>query len=191
MADGRRIGIFDEMMRRGFTLIEIMVVIAIVAIVMTAGIPSVYRALQRDDLARAMNDTIEGCKTARDRAILQGIPYEFVVDPENSEFNVVAAPQKARRGESSVTGGGGESKSVSSGAPYAAFPRKFAHEVIIELADVNFVNLMQNAGEHGVARVKFFPNGTSDEFTIVYNFKGKQRTVMLDTVTGIASEYIK
>jgi len=57
---------------RGFTLIEIMIVLAIIMIIMTIGVPSVMRGLTRDDLSRAMNDTIEGCKTARDRAILQG-----------------------------------------------------------------------------------------------------------------------
>src|SRR6188768_3288768 len=77
---------------RGFTLIEIMIVIAIMAIVMTIGVPSIYRAMRRDDLARAMNDTVEGCKTARDRAILQGVPYEFVVS-EGGQLN--ARPRRA------------------------------------------------------------------------------------------------
>ena len=50
-----------------FTLIEIMIVMAIVAIILSMGVPSMMRAMEKDDLARAVRDVIEGCKTARDR----------------------------------------------------------------------------------------------------------------------------
>src|SRR5436190_1678305 len=144
--------------KTAFTLIEIMIVIAIMAIVMAVGIPSMYRAMQKDELARAMNDTIEGCKMARDRAILQGIPYEFVVKSEGGELNVMPAPQRGPRGEETGTGA---SKGDVTGSTYAAFPRKLGEDVMVQLVDVNFNDLMQ-APE---ARVKFYPNGTSDEFT--------------------------
>jgi prepilin-type N-terminal cleavage/methylation domain-containing protein len=178
---------------RGFTIIEIMVVIAIMAIVMAVGIPSMYRALQRDDLARAVNDTVEGCKMARDRAILQGIPYEFVVKGA-SELNVAPASQKkvmeenqdSSQPETTDSSDHGTSPSNSE-SPASGFPRKLAEEVEIQLLDVNFHDHMRG-GTAEDARVKFFPNGTSDEFTIVYNFKGKQRTIQLDIVTGLATE---
>src|SRR4051794_23869388 len=83
--------------RGGFTLIEIMIVLAIIMVIMTMGVPSVIRGLSRDDLSRAMNDTVEGCKTARDRAILHGVPYEFVLTSEG-QMNVNALPPP--RGES-------------------------------------------------------------------------------------------
>jgi len=175
---------------RGFTLVEIMIVVAIMAIVMAVGIPSMYRALQKDDLARAMNDTIEGCKMARDRAILQGVTYQFVVKSEGGELNVLPAPPKAVRrspDEPEETASTPKTDSSTAGSTYAAFPRKLGEDIKVELVDVNFVDLMQ-APE---AVVKFYPNGTSDEFTIVYGLGGKQRTVMVDIVTGLASEYKK
>ena len=58
---------------------------------------------------------------------------------------------------------------------------------MVQLVDVNFVEMM----DEPEARVRFYPNGTSDEFTIVYSWHGKQRTVMLDVVTGLAEEYRK
>lgn len=173
-------------------MIEIMIVIAIMAIVMTVGIPSMYRAFQKDDLAKAVHDTIEGCKAARDRAILQGIPYEFVIKAESGEMNVVPAPGPVRggRGNDFESAGAGEAASASgatnnansSGAPYATFPRKLGEDVMVQLVDVNFTELM-DAPE---ARARFYPNGTSDEFTIVYAWHGKQETVKLDVVTGMA-----
>jgi Tfp pilus assembly protein FimT len=163
---------------------EIMIVIAIIAIIMTTGIPSMVRALQRDDLARAVHDTIEGGKTARDRAILQGIPYEFVLR-ENGEMDVRALPPEQRI--SMTVDSKAASTAKLQGAPYSGFPRKLGEDVMIQMVDVNFVNHMQDAE----ARVRFFPNGTCDEFTVVYAWKGKQRTVMADIVTGEVTEFVR
>jgi prepilin-type N-terminal cleavage/methylation domain-containing protein len=168
---------------RGFTLIEIMIVISIVAIFMTVGIPSLMRGLEKDDLSRAIRDTIEGCKTARDRAILQGIPWVFIVR-ENGQMDVHAAPQEdLRKGARSTAA---SSKAIPA-SPYSGFPRQLGEDVMIQLIDVNFISHM----ELPEARVRFFPNGTADEFTVVYNWKGRQRSVTIDIVTGGATEYIK
>jgi prepilin-type N-terminal cleavage/methylation domain-containing protein len=166
----------------GFTLVEIMIVLAILAIIMTAGIPSMMRALQRDDLARAVHDTVEGCKTARDRAILQGIPYEFILKADGT-MNVAPAPPEERF---SMTVDSHTASQKTEGAPYSGFPRKLGEDVIIQLVDVNFINHMQ--GDE--ARARFFSNGTCDEFTVVYSWKGKQRTVTADVVTGLVNELV-
>lgn len=172
------------MKNRGFTLIEIMIVLAIIMIIMTIGVPSVMRGLSRNDLARAMNDTVEGCKTARDRAILQGIPYEFVLTA-GGQMNVNALPPP--RGESLLPDAQAASTRQIPAGPYSGFPRHLAEDVAIQLVDVNFISRM----EEPEARVRFFPNGTCDEFTVVYNFKGKQRTAMADIVTGQVTEFIR
>lgn len=169
---------------RGFTLIEIMIVIAIMAIIMAVGVPSTFRALTRDDLQRAVTDTIEGCKTARDRAILQAVPYEFVIT-ESGDLQVrqapIERPARAAFGQPSTEGA-----TIPAG-PYSGFPRKLGEDVMIQMIDVNFKNHM----ELPEARVRFFPNGTCDEFTVVFAWHGKQRTVMTDIVTGLANEFIK
>jgi prepilin-type N-terminal cleavage/methylation domain-containing protein len=174
--------IADRNSKSAFTLIEIMMVVAIIAIFMTAGIPSMMRALEKDDLSRAIHDTIEGCKTARDRAILQGIPWVFIVR-ENGQLDVKAAPQEDLRKGSSLVAG---DKAVPA-SPYSGFPRQLGEDVMIQLIDVNFINHM----ELPEARVRFFPNGTADEFTVVYAWKGRQRSVTIDIVTGQATEFIK
>lgn len=167
-----------------FTLIEIMIVLSIMMIIMTIGVPSVVRGLTRDDLSRAMNDTIEGCKTARDRAILQGIPYEFVLTAEG-QMNVNALPPGP--GEAFAPDTHASSAKPVPAGPYAGFPRHLAEDVVIQLVDVNFISRM----EAPEARVRFFPNGTCDEFTVVYNWKGRQRTAMADIVTGQVSEFVR
>jgi prepilin-type N-terminal cleavage/methylation domain-containing protein len=175
--------------KAGFTLIEIMIVVGIIGIFMTMGVPSLMRSLEKDELSRAIRDTIEGCKTARDRAILQATPWEFIIKIEGdlAQLNVQAAPGEARAGAAR----GGPSGDSLKGSPYSLFPRKLGDDVMIQLIDVNFVNHM----ELPEARVRFYPNGTSDEFTVVYALKSgketRQRTVTLDIVTGQATEFIK
>ena len=171
---------------RAFTLIEIMIVMAIIAIIMTMGVPSMMRAMEKDDLAKAVTNVIEGCKTARDRAILQGISWAFVVS-ENGELNVEALPREERkRGPESMVADTESTASKLPSAPYSGFPRKLGEDVMVQLVDVNFVSYM----EAPAARVRFFPNGTADEFTIVMAWKGKQRTVTVDIITGQATELI-
>jgi type II secretion system protein H len=170
---------------RGFTLVEIMIVIAIMAIVMTVGVPSMYRAMRKDDLARAVNDTIEGCKIARDRAIFTGAPHEFVVVSESGELNVRQLPLP--QGRATFSRPPEESAAPVPVGPYAGFPRSLGEDVMVQMVDVNFISQM----EQPEARVRFWPNGTSDEFTIVYMWQGKQRTIMVDLVTGQASEFIR
>lgn len=171
-----------------FTLIEIMIVMAIVAIILSMGVPSMMRAMEKDDLARAVRDVIEGCKTARDRAILQGVPWVFIVK-ENGQLNVEAAPREVRRVdmESGVeeTGTAASSTAIPD-APYSGFPRQLGEDVMVQLIDVNFMSYM----EAPEARVRFFPNGIADEFTIVMAWKGKQRSVTVDIITGQATELI-
>lgn len=164
--------------RGGFTLIELMVAIGIMAIMMTVGVPMAWRALQKDQLARAVKDTMEGLKTARDRAILQGVPYEFIVR-EDGQINVKPATLPQAAGEPPA----GAAKSTTS-SPYAAFPRQLGEDVMVQLIDVNFVDHML-APE---ARVLFHPNATCDEFTVVYAWQGKQRVVTVDIVTGVPEE---
>ena len=76
--------------RRGFTLIEIMIVISIMMVVMTVGIPAFVRALDKQGLRKAVNDVVEGCSHARSQAILRGVPMEFVIRAE--DFSLMVRP---------------------------------------------------------------------------------------------------
>jgi type II secretory pathway pseudopilin PulG len=172
-------------------LIEIMIVMAIIAIIRGMGVPSMMRAREKDDLARAVRDVIEGCKTARDRAILQGVPWVFIVR-ENGQLNVEAAPMEMGRPTSAYgLDEAGEEVRVASNAaapdaPYSGFPRQLGEDVMVQLIDVNFISYM----EAPEARVRFFPNGIADEFAIVMAWKGKQRSVTVDIITGQATELV-
>src|SRR5215469_7583162 len=66
---------------RAFTLIEIMVVVAIMGIILAAGIPSLYGFLHKAGLRKTTSDIVETCQSARSVAILGGSPTELVFHP--------------------------------------------------------------------------------------------------------------
>lgn len=173
--------------RRGFTLLEVMIVIAIMALIMTAGVPMVWKAMTKDQLSKAVNDTIEGCKTARDRAILQNRPYDFVIRNRTEKEAEFLVETSKIRDPSGLAFPGSGSVVKEPGSLLGDFPRMLGQDVVIELVAVNFVDHM-GASE---ARVRFYQNGTSDEFSVIFAKDGKQREVKVDIITGTAYEVAK
>src|SRR6266404_9771369 len=74
--------------RHAFTLIEIMAVVAIMAIVLTMSIPSIYRAMHKEGLRKAEWQILEVFTEARRQAIMQGSPVDVVFHPRDGHFEV-------------------------------------------------------------------------------------------------------
>jgi prepilin-type N-terminal cleavage/methylation domain-containing protein len=139
---------------RGFTLIEVMMVVAIIGLTLTMGLPGFLRVLQREGMRKAEYEMFEACKEARRAAIMNNEKTFLVIHPLLGTFEVPGAyPQK-----------------------------QLPNDVIIDILGVNFIQF-ERADE---ARVCFFPNGTSDEFTIVlHSSGGKYEKISLDTITAL------
>lgn len=67
------------MMRRhgGFTLIELMVTLAMAAIVLTVGVPSFRDMVKKNEMAGATNRFVGALKLARSEAIKRGVPVSI------------------------------------------------------------------------------------------------------------------
>ena len=63
---------------RGFTIIEVMVVISIVAIVLAMVVPNFATMMQNSRLGSAAKSYLVGIQTARAEAIRRNLPVEFV-----------------------------------------------------------------------------------------------------------------
>jgi prepilin-type N-terminal cleavage/methylation domain-containing protein len=179
--------IFRSTTRRAFTLIEVMIVLMIVGIVASAGIPMIWKAMEKDQMAKAMHDVLEGAKLARDRAILHNRPFDFVikVHAENEvEMDVESAKIKDPSG---LAFAGSDQTFKEPGSLMGKFPRKLGSDVIVRMVDINFIDHMQ-AGE---ARVRFFPNGTCDEFSLILEHHSLQRQIRADIITGSVFEVVK
>ncbi len=130
-----------------------MVVVAILGLVLSMGMPSMVRALRKEGMRKAVDDLLEACKAARSEAIMKAAPAELVFHPVDKTFE---AP----------------------GFPSAKLP----DNVSIDILGVNFIELEQS----DLAKVKFYPNGTCDEFTIViHSDQNEVRKITMDIVTAL------
>lgn len=165
----------------GFTLIEVMIVAGIAAMVMATAVPFVWATLKKDPLRQATSDIAEACSHARARAIFGGAPTELVFQPPARSISIQAAPASA----ASASGGDNGPATAKIPTPPASaqnFSARISDDVYIEELAVNFLPY-KDADE---ARVRFYPNGTSDEFTIILNYRGKLRKISLEVITGLA-----
>jgi prepilin-type N-terminal cleavage/methylation domain-containing protein len=140
---------------RAFTLFEIMIVIAIIGVVATIGMPSIVQGLKKEGMRKATSDIIEACSHARAAAIYSGQEAQLIIAPEKGTFSVNGA----------------------------SFSSTLPENVHIEFMGVDFIPDMQEWEE---VRVRFFPNGTSSEFSIlIRSDESELRKITLDVVTAL------
>lgn len=180
--------------RAAYTLFELLVVIAVLGIVVSVGIPAIYHNAKKSPLRQAMSDFTEACHHARMMAILEGCPSEVVIRAGDGRVTVERAPdvdgewgkamadeeEQGAAGEVAVVGAapGGAAAAVSQVRGFAAqIPESVAfRRLVVNLQD------MMDAEE---ARVRFYPNGTCDALTAsLLSDQGEEREVTLEITTG-------
>jgi prepilin-type N-terminal cleavage/methylation domain-containing protein len=167
-------------LHRAFTLIEIMIVVAIMAIVMTMSVPIVYKVWRKAPMREAVADIVAVCSHARARAIMQGTPTEVVFYPKLNRLEIAGTAAPARPpGE----GGAPPIANLPPGAKTGT-SAQLSDRVIIETLDINMSGVEYNDAEE--ARVHFYPNGIADEMRLIL-FDGRDRMgIELETTTGLA-----
>ena len=155
----------DHMRSRGFTLVEIMVVVAIIALIVGAGIPSLYGVFHKEGMRKTMSDLLETCQSARAQAIMSSTTVELVIHP--------------REGTCTVSGGSGVK--VGYGA--------WATSTKVEGGKIEAIRLNNSDdSENDEVRVRFFSDGTSDEMVLLLiSDQNQLRGISLELTTGIAS----
>jgi prepilin-type N-terminal cleavage/methylation domain-containing protein len=156
----------------GFTLIELMMVVAIIGLMMATGVPAILSVTREAPMRRAVNDVLEICSHARAQAILGGQTMMVVFHPRLKELSL----------------SGGTAASAMSGPPSrvgkaAVNSAVFDSSVVIEGLGIN----NQDYTDSDEARVYFQPNGTSDEMTLVLSSGGEYRKITLEETTALAS----
>jgi prepilin-type N-terminal cleavage/methylation domain-containing protein len=158
--------------RAGFTLLEIMIVVGILGLVMALGAPSFVRVLTKEPLRQAVTDVSEILGHARATAILRGVPAQARFRGDG-QLTVELIPQESAPAVS---------EPEQDGEPRPLMLRQLHRDVAVTLLEINFRSQM----DQPVARVRFHPNGTSDDFTIALEAGGGIRIVTLDPITALA-----
>ncbi len=169
--------------RSAFTLIEIMVVVCIMGIVMTMGVPLVYKVFHKAPFTKAITDVVEVCSHARARAILQGSITEVVFHPQDGRLEISGggAPAPATPGDGGPISFDANPKPRSGSGTSAQIA---LDHVAIEMLDVNLIEYK----DQELARVRFYPNGTCDELTIILRSdRGEWKKISLEVTTGLAN----
>jgi len=78
--------------RRAFTLIEMMIVVAIIGLVAAMGVPSILQALRQDGMRKAINEVKDTLDNARSRAIFSGQTTEVVFHPLEKSVGSTTLP---------------------------------------------------------------------------------------------------
>ena len=170
----------------GFTLIEIMMVVGILGMVLAMGMPAFIRSIRRDPLRQAVSDIEEACSKARGAAIMRGSPVELVIRAEGGQLNVVPAREdSAEQTAASVEALGqpAEPSADKAASQSPVFSARLNENVAVTLLYVNLKDQM----EAEETRVHFYPNGTSDEFTMIVQAGNGMRKISLECVTALAT----
>ncbi len=183
----------DAFQLRGFTLIELMVVVSIVMLVLVWGVPNMLHGLEKTGMRKVVSDLMEGCEKARALAILTGEPAELIIRAEDGMMSIRknAAPHLIRHEAYS----GEEPDQFGEEAPVpkrdlaseiSRFSRALGTDVGFEVFQVNHFD--QTEFTEGL--IRFHPNGTSDECTIKLlhvdeDGKTSRRLIYINPITGI------
>jgi prepilin-type N-terminal cleavage/methylation domain-containing protein len=161
--------------RRAFTLIEIMVVVGIIGLVAAMGLPSIFKALQKEGMRKAVSDVNDVFFSAREQAIVFNKTVAVTFYPKERRFGVDGTATGATTG-----GGDGTVINTHSGKTLVA---TLPEGVEFGLLDIYRKEYVQSDW----AKVFFNPDGTSDEAVIVLIAKGgaQSEKITLEYATGM------
>jgi prepilin-type N-terminal cleavage/methylation domain-containing protein len=160
-----------------FTLIEIMIVVAIMGLIAAMSVPTIYQIAKKEGMRRAISDLKDVCSNARAQAIFSGKPTSVMFHPTERRFEVSGSSAPATSAPST-----GEEHSAPGPAPGTGLTGIIPDDVTLEMLDVNMFEYKDS--EWTV--VRFSEMGTSDEMTIILrDADNKYRKLTLEATTGL------
>jgi prepilin-type N-terminal cleavage/methylation domain-containing protein len=179
---------------RAFTMVEILIVIALMGVILMIGIPTVFQAVRKSPIRQAVSDLQEACRSARMSAIMRGRPMEVVINAQDGTITVRQVVERreetADLQERPLSGVSAVSEPVQPESPAVEQSATFSARLPDSVA---FKQLLINLKDHmdmEEARVRFYPNGTCDAFTAtLLSEQNEERVIGLELTT--ARDYLE
>ena len=160
----RRARVVRSRFMSGFTLMEIMIVVAIIGLMAAMGLPSIMMSVKKEGMRKAVSDFEDVCFEARKDAIIHQQTVAIAIYPQEGRFGVAGA-----EGNSSSSS---DDKVRSSTLPDG---------IVFKMVDI----FHQDYAESDKALVFFYRDGTCDEGFFVLSGRGDNRKIVLDYTTGL------
>ena len=158
-------------MKHAFTLVELMVVLAVLGLIIGISIPSFRSFFKKAPLEQAISDVEGMCRQARSDAIINKRTIELVLN-DSEDSLILRSAARTVMGVDPETGG--EANLVEQGEVLDRVELA-ADLQIIEPLDEDFVGLLE---------LRFYPNGTAEPVDLRVTDGNEAYILSLDPVTG-------
>ncbi len=181
--------------RRGFTLIEILVVVVIAALVAGIALPGFVRSMRGAQLRTASRTVLMSHKYARSTAVLRQVPMAVLLDSEAHELEIIELKSPPGVAERDKFLDSRENRDVDQALGTVAeeeegvAPPTITTEVVRKLGrEVKVDQFRSERGgqeSRGVYWIMYYPNGMSDGFEVVLSDGSDRKvTITSDAISG-------
>lgn len=154
--------------KKGFTLIELIVVMVVLSIVMALSLPNFRGMTQKSELKTASREIVSTVRLARSLAVFTGKLVVLKIDVDGRKYRLVVEKDEKEKEDDRVN----------------------TYERVRELPrDVKFSNIEADEGdlENNIVYVFFYQDGSASQTLITLeNKKGRQADIEIYRNTGMA-----
>jgi len=176
--------------RRGFTLIEILIVVVIAALAATVALPNFVRAMKGSQLRTASRSILTAHKFARSTSVLRQVLMALLLDRNLGEIEVITLKTPASgdtrskfldsRGDRASDAATGTAGSDEVPTIETEFVRDLGRDIKIE----QFKSERGGQEFQGVFWINYHPNGMSDGFELVISDGANRAEITSDAISG-------
>jgi len=163
-----RTSITGKLSKKGFTLLELLLVIALIGVILVLAVPSTRNTLTGDSLKKASRQLIGLERKLRTEAVRDQLDYILNIDLSDSSYWVIASDMTPEK-----------QAEIKKSRRY--FP---ADVVIMDIVDEN--NNKKSAGE---VKIVFKKNNVCSPAIIHLSYKEDKMTIVVNPFLGVTDIY--